>query len=254
MAARPLEAVAHALSGWAHRRLSPATLVHLRCRLRGLEIPRWGNLRRLQPFSDYFGFDRGTPIDRYYLLQFLDAHRHLITGRVLEIQMPGYTRLYGHDLVATDSVDIVRGSWDDLTYLVDLADSGGVIPDDHYDCFLLPNTLCVLKDIEGCLRHALRVVRPGGVILATTGALIPMAGGLHDYWHLGADGWTELAARAWPGCDVRIESHGNCLAAVAAMLGLAHEELDKEELEHNDPRYPVLVTLFCRKPAAGASR
>ena len=41
------------------------------------------------------------------------------------------------------------------------------IPSNSYDCFLLPNTLCVLKDIEGALRNALRVLKPGGVILAS---------------------------------------------------------------------------------------
>jgi hypothetical protein len=46
---------------------------------------------------------------------------------------------------------------------------------------------------------------------------------------------------------VRVEQHGNCLAAAAAMLGLAHEELTPDELDVHDPRYPVLVTLVCRR-------
>ena len=39
--------------------------------MRGLGVPYWGNLRRLRPFSVYYGFDRGTPVDRYYLDRFL---------------------------------------------------------------------------------------------------------------------------------------------------------------------------------------
>jgi SAM-dependent methyltransferase len=227
-------------------RVSHRSLARLRCLERGLPIPRWGNLRRVRPFSDHFGFERGTPLDRYYLHQFLDRHRLSITGRVLEIQMSGYTWRFGHEVRRADSIDIIPTF--NPTYVCDLAQSGNVIPDATYDCFLLPNTLCMLRDIEGCLRHALRVIRPGGVILASTAALVPLTGDVPDYWHLSAAGWHEIAARAWsPAGEYHIEAHGNCLAAVAAMLGLAHEELDPAELDVNDPRFPVLVTLFCRR-------
>lgn len=229
-------------------RVSPRTLVRLRCLERGLPIPRWGNLRRVRPFSDNFGFERGTPLDRYYLHRFLDRHRAWITGRVLEIQLPAYTERYGHDLKAAHSVDILPTF--SPTYVCDLARSEGIIPDASYDCFLLPNTLCVLRDIEDCLRHALRVVRPGGVIVATTAGLVPLTGDAPDYWHLSAAGWREIASRVWaPNGEFEIEQHGNCLAAAAAMLGLAHEELDASELDVQDARFPVLVTLFCRRLA-----
>ena len=42
---------------------------------------------------------------------------------------------------------------------------------------------------------------------------------------------------------------GDTLAAVASMLGLALEELRDDEFRFEDPRYPVLVTLVCRKPS-----
>ena len=66
------------------------------------------------------------------------------------------------------------------------------------------------------------------------------------YWHASADGWRVVAARVWPDCDTTIETHGNCLAAAAAMYGIAVEELTASELDVNDPRYPVLVTIACR--------
>ena len=226
--------------------IGPRWTTRLRSATRGLGMPRWGNLRRVRPFSTQFGFDRGTPVDRYYLHRFLEQHRSLIRGDVLEIQMPGYARRYGSELQATHSVDIDPRH--QPTYLCDLARANGVIPSARYDCFLMPNTLCVLRDVEGALREALRVIRPGGVILASTAAFVPLTPDAPDYWHLSAAGWREIIERAWPGCEARIESHGNCLVAVAAMLGLAHEELTPSELDVEDPRYPVLVTIFCRKP------
>src|SRR3989442_2624021 len=88
------------------RPLTDRQLVRARSLLRGKPWPRWGNLRRVTPFSMDFGFDRGTPIDRFYLHDFLDRHRNAITGDVLEIESPGYTRQYGHDVRTAHSVDI----------------------------------------------------------------------------------------------------------------------------------------------------
>ena len=55
----------------------------------------WGGLRRTTPISREFGFDRGTPVDRYYISKFLDRNRRLIAGRVLEIGDDSYTLEFG---------------------------------------------------------------------------------------------------------------------------------------------------------------
>lgn len=230
----------------ARRMLPPRWIVAARCLRRGLPVPRWGNLRRVRPFSTYFGFDRGTPIDRYYLDRFLASHRDLIRGDVLEIQMKSYATRYGSDLGQVDSVDVSPQF--NATYTCDLAASGNVIPSASYDCFLLPNTLSYLRDLDGCLRHALRVVRPGGAVLATTAVLGQVDAGKGDVWRMSADGWRIAVDRVWPDCDVAITSYGNCLAATAAVLGLAVEELTPAELDVCDPRFPVLVGIRCRKP------
>src|SRR5439155_7463170 len=54
-----------------------------------------GTLRRLTPLSDAWGFDRGTPIDRYYIERFLKRHQADIRGRVLEIRDSTYTQRFG---------------------------------------------------------------------------------------------------------------------------------------------------------------
>lgn len=222
----------------------PRVTTRLRCLVRGYDWPHWGNLRRTTPFSETFGFERGTPIDRYYLHRFLHEHRALITGDVLEVQVNSYTRRFGHDLGRADSFDIVPLFTP--TYLVDLAHSAEVLPDAAYDCLLLPQTLPHLRELELCLGHAWRVVRPGGVILASAAGLIPLTGDVPDYWRLSPDGWREKLSSAWPGSEVH--GHGNCLSAVAAQLGLALEELSEAELDVYDPRYPLLTTIVCRKP------
>lgn len=229
----------------AKRLLPPRAVVLARCLTRGLPVPRWGNLRRVTPFSAYYGFERGTPIDRYYLDRFLDAHRGDIHGDVLEIQTSGYTTRYGGGVRTASTIDIAPQF--EATFTCDLAQSGDVIPSESFDCFLLPNTLSVLRDIEGCLRHALRVVRPGGVILGTAASLCQLQRDGGDYWRLSAAGWREVAERVWPGCEVTIAPYGNCLAAIAAVMGIAVEELTGAELDVQDLQFPVLIGLRCRK-------
>jgi SAM-dependent methyltransferase len=214
-------------------------------RMATTEKPIWGNLRRTHPFSTHYGFDRGTPIDRYYVAQFFDKHRAEITGNVLEIQQTGYTRMFGHDVRASHSLDVEQDHG--TTFVCDLAQSEGVLASDFYDCFLLPDTLNHLFDLERCLEQALRIVKPGGVILATSATLVPTTPDFLDWWRLTPAGWREVTHHVWHDCDISVESYGNVLAATAALMGIAYEELTREELDVNDPRYPVLVSVWCRK-------
>ena len=224
----------------------PRMTTRVRCLLRGHGLPRWGKLRRTTPLSSTFGFERGTPIDRRYLRQFLHAHRALITGDVLEVQTSSYTRRYGRDLRRTDTFDI--NPVFHPTYLCDLAHSENTLPTSAFDCVLLPQTLQHLRELDACLAHLLRVVRPGGVILASAAGLMPLTADVPDYWRLSPDGWRERLSRAWSGAEVTVEGHGNCLTAIASQLGLALEELTDAKLDARDPRYPALTAILCRKP------
>ena len=196
----------------------PLLTVVGRCLLRGLPVPRWGNLRRVRPFSERYGFDRGTPIDRYYLDAFLRANQASITGRVLEAQLPSYTKRFGLGVEESHSVDI--NPQFGATYTCDLADAPE-IPSDYYDCFLLPNTLQHIEALRPALQTILRVTKRGGTILASAGGFLPLIPDGGDFWRLSAQGWRRLLGDEWPGCEIAVESHGNCLAAIAAMHGLA---------------------------------
>jgi SAM-dependent methyltransferase len=236
------------ITGAAKQLLGPRLTTVARVLMRGGELPQWGNLRRTEPFSDRFGFDRGTPIDRFYLERFLDAERAAIRGAVLEIQVSGHAKKFGRELTRIDTLDI--SSQFSPTYHCDLADAGSIVPSGTYDCFLLPNTLQHLARVDQALVQALRVVKPGGVILASAAGLLRLTAPDEDYWRFSAAGWRHLAARVWPGCAVEVRAHGNCLAAVAALYGLAVEELTRDELELQDERFPVLTTIKCVKPAS----
>jgi len=75
--------------------------------LRRLRRPVWlGTLGATRPLSGTWGFDRGTPVDRYYIERFLSEHREAIRGRVLEIKDSSYTREFGAGVVEAEVLDI----------------------------------------------------------------------------------------------------------------------------------------------------
>jgi len=213
--------------------------------VRGKRLPRWGNLRVEEPFSSNWGIDRGTPVDRYFADRFFAENRDLISGRVLEIQNPVYTERYGVDVRHADSIDI--DSQFGPTIVCDLAKAEGAVASNSYDCFLLPFTLPFVRDLKGALRNVMRIVKPGGTILATTSLLSPVFAEYPEYWRMTESGWRELLAREWPGQEIEVRTHGNCVSAVASILGLAQEELTTEELDRDDPRFPVLISIKARK-------
>ena len=82
---------------------------------KNLEVPigtvNWGDLRRQKPVSKAWGFDRGQPIDRYYIENFLAQNAHHIHGHCLEIKDDNYTQKFGGDSVYRSEVlDIDSGN------------------------------------------------------------------------------------------------------------------------------------------------
>ena len=127
---------------------------------------RFGGLRRLTPISRHYGYDRGRPIDRYYIRTFLARRSGDIRARVLEIGDDSYTRQFG-SLRVTHS-DVLHVSRDNpkATIVGDLA-SADHIESDAFDCVILTQTLHLIYDVRAALVTLHRILRPGGVLLAT---------------------------------------------------------------------------------------
>jgi hypothetical protein len=105
-----------------------------------------------------------------------------------------------------------------------------------------------IERLDEALAQGLRIVKPGGVILGSAACLLRLTSAEDDFWRLTAAGWRRKLSRAWPGCELEVQAHGNCLAAVAGLYGLALEELTRAELEVDDERFPLLTTMKCVKP------
>ena len=206
--------------------------------------------RSTEPLSPNWGFERGTPVDRYYIERFLERHRVDVRGRVLEVKDDGYTRRYGTGVERADVLDI-DASNPRATVVADIAAADG-IPDGAYDCFVLTQTLHLVYDVAAAARNAHRALAPGGVLLATVPALSRMCGDPEtypDYWRFTAPSARRLFEEAFGRGDVEVHTAGNALAGAAFLLGMAADELGARRLDAADPAHPVLVTVRAVKAA-----
>lgn len=210
---------------------------------------RFGDLRRTEPISREFGYDRGLPVDRHYLEGFLERHAADIRGRVLEVGGNEYTRRFGGAAVTRSDVLHVDENNTAATIIGDLA-AAPHIPESSFDCIILTQTLQLIFDLHAAVDTLHRILVPGGILLATVPGITQND---NDEW---AQQWywsfTDLSVRRlfearFPCNHVETESWGNVLTSTAFLHGLAVEELDPPELGIRDPQYPLLITLRARK-------
>src|SRR5215217_164041 len=210
----------------------------------------FGSLRRLKPVSLDFGFDRGQPIDRYYIENFLSRQAEDIRGRVLEIKDDTYTRKYGGSRVeVSDVLDIMEDN-PQATIVADLTDAPHV-SSDTFDCVICTQTLHLIYDLRSAVLTLHRLLKPGGVLLVTVPGVSQIERGNSSWhWSLTTRSVRRLFEEAFPAANLTIESHGNVLAATSFLHGLSVQELSHGDLDHRDPHCEVLITLRAVKPEA----
>jgi SAM-dependent methyltransferase len=203
-------------------------------------------LTRIEPVSRVFGFDRGTPIDRWYIERFLLQHARDIRGRVLEVAEPTYTRHYGGTEVTRSDVLHAAPGNPEATLVGDLVTGDG-LPEAAFDCFVCTQTLHIVFDVPAAILGARRVLGQGGVLLATLPGISQISREdrrvFGDWWRFTADSAERLFAEAFGADNVEVTAHGNVLASAAFLYGFAAEELDDAQLAHRDPDFDFLMTV-----------
>ncbi len=203
-----------------------------------------GDLRRLTPIDSGFGLGRGKPVDRHYIEDFLRRHAGDIRGRVLEVGEDAYTREYGGARVTASDILHADASNPRATLIGDLADANA-LPSDSFDCFICTQTLTYIYDVQGAARTIRRILAPGGVLLATVPGISQMSPYDRDrwgeYWRFTAQSLGRLLGDEFGSANVEVEAYGNVLASTAFLQGLCAGDLSRDELDHRDPRYQMLV-------------
>ena len=208
-------------------------------------------LFRTTPISCDYGFDRGTPVDRYYIEKFLYNNRQYFKGRILEVAQDWYSSHYAKLNEATEQKPIVEtlhydGTEDEVSIIGDLT-KPETLPENRYDCFVCTQTYHVIYDVPKALEGSYKLLKEGGVLLATVSGISQICRGDMDRW---GDYWRftnkslELLFKETKFSQVEIVPMGNVMAACAFLQGIALEELpEKELLDVTDDNYQLIIGI-----------
>lgn len=211
--------------------------------LRRIFKPAWLYLffKRLKPLSHNYGSDRGEPIDRYYIEKFLSENANLIQGTCLEIESNTYCLSFGKNC-RCDVLDTKKNN-PKATITADLRNVPE-IKDETYDCIILTQVLQFIDDYESAIHECWRILKPEGVMLVT----LPFISRVDARAGIEGDFWRFTTASAHYSFGkyfnkLEIRSWGNVLSGLGFWIGSAREELSKRELDHDDPDFPVIISV-----------
>jgi LmbE family N-acetylglucosaminyl deacetylase/SAM-dependent methyltransferase len=214
---------------------------------------RFGSLRRLEPISGDWGFDRGRPVDRYYIEGFLADHGADIRGRALEIVDDEYIRRFGTGVTQTDILHVAPGN-PNATIIADLS-AGDEIPSGAFDCVVLTQTIHLIYDVRQAISTLHRILKPGGVVLATMPGISqisrPDMDRWGDHWRFTSRSAKNLFAEVFGDDAVTVKTYGNVLASTALLYGLADRELTRDELDAWDRDYELLIGVRAVRGSGG---
>lgn len=205
----------------------------------------FGDLARIKPVSEGYGFRRGTPVDRFYIERFLTANARDIHGRVLEVADDTYSRQFGNGITHQDILNAVPA--EGATIVGDLA-AAGLLPPAAFDCVVITQTLQYVYDAPAAVRQLHQALKPGGVVLATVPAISPVDHqDWHWYWLFTRHSAQRLFEEAFSAGNVTVELYGNAFAATCFLQGVAQEDVGVQWLEPCDPTFPVNIAIRARK-------
>lgn len=202
-----------------------------------------GDFNRLDPFSKEFGYDRGGPIDRYYIEKFLADESASISGKVLEIGDNDYTIRFGGERVLKSDILHVNEHNPNATIIGDISHAPH-IPDSCFDCIVLTQTLHLIYDFKEALRTCHRILKPGGTLLLTVPGITPIDHGRWKeswYWSFTDKAIQKLLSEVFTPGKVKVSSFGNVYAASAFLYGMGLAELSENKLQYHDPHFQVIV-------------
>jgi hypothetical protein len=201
---------------------------------------RWRMANGITPLSQAWGTDRGQPIHRHYVEEFLHEFRADIRGNCLEFQDPQYVPRFGGSAVSRLDILHIDDSNPRATLVADLTRPND-LPAGRFDCIVCTHVLHVIFDFRRAIAELHRLLRPGGVLLVAVPHVSMWGAQYDELWRFTPAGLRAALAEAFGADGVTIRAYGNSLAAAAEIRGLVADELTAAQLDTRDDRFAVEV-------------
>lgn len=226
----------------------PLTVLFRRLSMRGLAL-RWS-----VPSSSRA--PRSSSIEDYYTNQFLAAHQVHIRGRVLEAGGDSLMRRFGRDAHSLHVIAVPGISIPNVTLAADMT-LLSELPERQFNCFICTDTLHRFVDPRAAIRGAFRMLRPGGVLLASfptlpAAATNPEAARARDYWRFTPAAVHECLTEVFGAGQVEVHPFGNRLSATAVLAGLSYDQIGTNRLAPVEPGCEVVICAMARKAVDAA--
>lgn len=202
-----------------------------------------------KPLSNQYGFDRGTPLDRYFIESFLEANETDIKGRCLEVLNNAYTLKYGGNRVTTCEIIDIEEANVNATIIDDLRNLQ-TISDNSFDCIILTQVLQFIDDVESAISECYRILAPRGVLLVTLPALSRAdctSGVDGDFWRFTQASAKYLFEKKFSTNSIKIDFFGNARSGIYFYAGLSIADTQKKVLVDKDENFPTIITVRASK-------
>ena len=174
-------------------------------------LRRLGRLQALLPISPLRGSDRGHPVEDALVEEFLESRREDVRGDVLDLR---------RETAAAGVFDArERRPLQEL-------------PSAAYDCVILAQILQHALDPAAMVADCRRILKTGGVLLAT----VPSLGGIDsilgldtDVWRFGEEGLRALLGREFEPQAMNVMARGTRSSAIALLGGLAVDDFSPSD-------------------------
>jgi SAM-dependent methyltransferase len=194
----------------------------------------------LKPLSESWGFDRGFPVHRYYLEQFLQEFSSDIQGHCMEFQGDAYTTRFGGSTVKKLDILHIDDSAPAATIVGDLTKPND-IPSDYFDCIICTHVLHLIYELDKAVSELYRILKPDGILLAAVPHISMCEPHFNEIWRFTPQGFHLLIADKFGANNVKVQAYGNSLTAAGMIRGVVTHEYSKNELNTHDPRFAIEV-------------
>lgn len=205
----------------------------------------WGDFDRTRPINANWGYERGSPVDRYYIERFLKKSAGDIRGRVLEVADNEYTITFGGSRVEKSDILFPTTGNQRATIIADLTVPSQVT-DGLFDCIICTQTLQFIYEVRIAIASLYRFLKPGGVLLLTVPGISKISpedrDRSGDYWRFTGESLQRLLSEEFSEQTVSVETHGNVKSSLGLLHGISAGEIPKVELDQHDDLYQLLVS------------